>query len=161
MKRSLILSSVLILNLVAFATNSFGALITFTHTGTGTGTLGGVCFGPAAFSITGVGNTDARQSFTGGFFIDHTSASIAIAGLGTLDFVTGTRTFFNDSTNTPGFSRGSGVGGADLYNGPTTVLLDGWDMLTSVGPFAGTMNLLQWSSSPVNTSGGVLVFNSA
>ena len=50
----------------------------------------------------------------------------------------------------------------DLFNGPTSALLDGWDMLTSRGPVSGTMSLLQWSASwkPVITDRGQLLFNS-
>jgi hypothetical protein len=33
-------------------------------------------------------------------------------------------------------------------------------MLTSIGPVSGTGTLIQWTSSPVNTTGGVLVFTS-
>ena len=80
-----------------------------------------------------------------------------IGGLGTFDFVTPTRFFFNDNIDLVGFSRSGGVDG-DLFNGPS-VPGGGWDMATSIGPVVGIGTLLQWTNSPVNTTGGVLVFN--
>lgn len=135
--------------------------IFFRHTGeNGSGTIGTTTFTNRAFTVLATGNTGARQSFSGGFFIDHVNASIDISGVGTFNFVTATRTFVNNSFDIVGFSRAGG-GGADLYNGPTSIAFDTWAMLTSIGPIAGSANLLQWTNSPVQTSGGVLVFNSA
>ena len=106
--------------------------------------------------ITATGDTDNRDSFVGGFSIDHLTASIAIEGLGTFDFITGTRTFVNNSLSLVGFSRAPG---SDLFDGPDDAAFAAWDMLSSIGPIAGTGDLLQLLSSPINTSGGVLVFN--
>ncbi len=142
---------------LAIPSEGLSALITFTHTGTGSGDIGGTGFTDAAFTITAAGNTANRLSYTNGFFIDHDSSSIAIAGVGTFSFITGTRTFVSNVSSTVGFSR-AGTLGADLYNGPTDVVFATWDMLTSLGPIPGFGGLLQWNSSPVNTSGGVLVF---
>jgi hypothetical protein len=147
-------SAALLLSITALGANSFGALITFTYTGTGAGTLDGAPFGSSAFTITAIGDTDNRQSFGSGFFINHDSASITIAGLGTFGFITATDTFVNNPINTPGFSR---VNGGDLYNGPVALPFGSWDMLSSIGPVGGTMSLLQWAGG-VSTSGGSLVF---
>jgi PEP-CTERM motif len=135
------------------------APITFIHTGLGSGTLAGNPFAGAAFTITSTGDTDDRVAFASGFFIDHLTSTIDIAGIGVLTFITGTRTFVNNSGDIVGFSR-AGLGGVDLYNGPQNVVFDTWDMLTSIGPIAGAIGLLQWGNSPVNTSGGVLFFES-
>lgn len=137
---------------------AFAVPITFTHRGasSATGTLDGNAFTTAAFVIEAAGDTANRFAFAGGFFIDHDSASITIPGVGQFDFITPTRTFINGSTI--GFSRGS-VGGLDLFNGPTVNALAGYDLLSAIGPINGTAELLQWSSLPVVTSGGVLVFN--
>jgi hypothetical protein len=135
------------------------APITFIHTGLGSGTLAGNPFAGAEFTITSVGDTDDRQNIPGGgFFIDHLTSTIEIAGIGMLTFVTATRTFVND--NIVGFSR-AGVGGADLYNGPVNAAFSAWDMLSSIGPIGGVIGLLQWDLVPENTSGGVLSFQSA
>ena len=145
------------LMLAATAGQSEGAFVTFTHTGTGAGSIAGNAFASSAFTITGIADTSNRQSFIGGYWINHTSASINIIGQGVFTFTNSTRTFFNDSNDTVGFSRGS-VSGTDLYNGPGTVLLNGWDMLSSIGPVNGNTRLLQWFPG-VDTSGGVLFFN--
>jgi hypothetical protein len=152
------LSAALLLSVTALAANSFGALITFTYTGTGAGSLNGVPFASSAFTITAVGDTDNRQSYSSGYFINHDSASITITGLGTFGFIPATDTFVNNDVNTPGFSRVTG--GGDLYNGPTALPFGSWDMLSSIGPIGGTMTLLQWGNG-VATTGGLLDFADA
>lgn len=131
--------------------------ITYIHTGSGSGTFDGVEFGataPLAFTITAVGDT-ANVVSCGGpcLYNDNITASIAISGLGTFDFITATRYFANSGV--VGFSR-AGTSGADLFNGPD---IPPWDMLSSIGPIAGTGLLMQWSLAPVLTNGGVLLFN--
>ncbi|HWZ31166.1 MAG TPA: PEP-CTERM sorting domain-containing protein [Bryobacteraceae bacterium] len=142
---------------VLIASCSQAGILSITHTGVGSGTIGTTTFTNASFTITDLADTAARQSFTGGFFIDDLSASIAITGVGTFMFTTGTRTFVNQSNDTVGFSRAGNLG-ADLFNGPTNAAFATWDMLSGIGPISGVGSLLQWSSSAVNTSGGVLVF---
>lgn len=136
------------------------APITFIHTGLGSGTLAGNPFAGAEFTISSTGDTDDRQSIASGFFIDHLTSTIDIAGIGLLTFTTATRTFVNNNGNIVGFSR-AGLSGADLYNGPVNAVFDTWDMLSSIGPVGGVIGLLQWGLTPVNTSGGVLFFESA
>lgn len=140
-----------------FGVTAFADPILFTHTGTGSGSLAGNSFSTTAFTISGVGDTTNRVSFASGFFIDLTSASIEIMGVGNLTFVTGTRFFVNNNSGLLGFSR---AGGADLFNGPSNSAFLSWNMLTSIGPIAGTANLAQWSNSPVITDQGTLVFDS-
>jgi hypothetical protein len=143
---------------IAFCVSPAGATpITFTQTGTWGGTLEGISFPASEFTIVAVGDTDNRQSFVGGFFINHDAASITIAGLGTLNFLTGTRTFLNQTRSEVGFSRSAS--GGDLFNGPTNSAFHSWDMLSSIGPIAGSGELLQWPSPPVETDQGTLVFN--
>ena len=52
--------------------------ITFTHQGTGSGTLGGTSFSNAAFTITDVGDTGNRVSTVPGYSINDTSASRSV-----------------------------------------------------------------------------------
>jgi len=133
--------------------------ITFIHTGSGSGTLEGTPFSLSAFTITGIGDTDNRMSVSDyAYFIDHDAASIDIAGLGTLTFLTGTRTFVNYDFSVVGFSRG-GTGGSDLFNGPTDSAFASWDMLSSIGPISGSAYALQWTSG-VETNLGTLVLDS-
>ena len=132
--------------------------IEFIHTGTGSGTIGATSFTNAAFTITEFSDTSSRQSCGGGcFFIDDAVATIAISGVGTFTFLTGTRTFVNQAISLIGFSR-AGAGGLDLFNGPANAVFATYDLTTSLGPISGTASLLQWLVSPVLTSGGQLIF---
>jgi hypothetical protein len=156
------LAAVALLGIVAAP--SFAVPIEFTHkaaaNGSGTVTLNDVPFGGVGFTITATGDTDDRVSFGSGFFIDHLTASIFIPSVGTFDFLTPTRTFVNNAVGEAGFSR-AGASGADLFDGPANDVFKTWDMLTAIGPINGDGELLQWSSEvfPINTSGGVLVFD--
>jgi hypothetical protein len=47
----------------------------------------------------------------------------------------------------------------DLYNFNNVAGADIWDMQTSIS-HSGLSSVLQWDDSPVNTSGGVLIFSS-
>ena len=145
---------------IAFcASPAAAAPVTFIHTGSGSGSLEGVPFDVSAFSITASGDTGNRTAFdSSGYFIDHDAASIDIAGLGTLTFLTDTRTFVNNGSSIVGFSR-AGVSGADLFNGPQDSAFATWDMLSSIGPISGTAGLLQWTLSPVETNLGTLVLD--
>jgi len=134
--------------------------ITFTHTGSGSGSINGSSFDLTDFTITATGDTDDRVGFSGIYFIDHLFASIDIAGVGVFDFLTSTRTFVNTSANIVGFSL-SGSDGTDLFDGPTSPSFASWDMLSDIGPTAGLAFLLQWSFQPVMTNGGRLLFNDA
>lgn len=139
-------------------TQAPAATLTILHEGNGSGTLDGNPFTLRDFLITAVVDTADRQSFGGGFWIDHTSASISIDGVGDVDFLTDTRHLVNNGAQIVGFSR-AGNSGADLFNGPLSALFGTWDMLSPIGPISGIANLLQWTDGPVNTTGGVLVFS--
>ena len=142
------------------AGSSHASVITMIHTGVADGTLGSEIFTNAAFTITEVGDTTHRVSFGTGFFIEATFASISIGRVGTVDFLAGTRTFVNNGVSTVGFSR-TGLWGADLIEGPSEGQLHTWDMLSSIGPIRGDILPLQWTLSPVDTSGGVLILEKA
>jgi len=134
-------------------------ILTFTHEGNGSGTLADSPFAASDFVVTAFGDTDDRQSFGDGWWIDHISASISIDGLGDFDFLTGTRTFVNNDTSTVGFSRAGSS--ADLFNGPTDAVFGTWDMLGPIGPISGSGRLMQWAYTPlINTTGGILIFDS-
>jgi len=133
-------------------------ILMFTHTGSGSGSLDGEPFPLSDFIITAYVDTDDRQGFSSGWFIDHLSASISIDGLGDLDILTPTRHFVNNSAQLVGFSR-AGSSGADLFNGPSHPDFGTWDMLGPIGPISGDAYLLQWDRDPlINTTGGILIF---
>lgn len=134
--------------------------ITFIQTGvTASGSIGATNFTRRDFTITSTGNVGSRQAYAGGFFIDHLTSSISIVGVGTYNFITGTRTFVNNSNMIAGFSR-AGVSGSDLYAGPVNAAFSTWDMTTSIGVFTGSAALQQWNLVPViQTNGGTLSFD--
>jgi hypothetical protein len=109
------------------------------------------------FTITGSGDL-AIVDFTGGHFVVHDIASIDISGLGTFDFVSETQTFVNNSSGLVGFSRAAPVG-TDLILGPSSNVFDSWNMQTDIATVSGSGKLVQWLSPEVNTTGGILVFN--
>ena len=149
--------AVLALTIVLLPTSSAQAL-TFIHEGVANGTLDAVPFGDSEFTISAVG--DVRSSYSGGWYVDHTSASISIDGLGSFDFITGTRTFVNNNSEIVGFSR-AGSSGSDLFNGPTNSVFSTWDMLSGIGPIVGTGSVFQWTSNPqIVTTGGILILDS-
>jgi hypothetical protein len=141
---------------VLLTLSSFAGTLTITYTSVGTGSVGSTAFTNDSFTITELLDTANRQSFTGGYFIDDTSASIAISGIGTFGFTTPTRSYVNDISE--GFSRAT-YAGNDLLDAPDNSAFSTWDMTTSIGPFTGIGEILQWSLSPVLTTGGTLVFN--
>jgi hypothetical protein len=145
--------------LVLMPAGASADILTFYHTGSGSGTLDDVPFATSDYVITATGDTDDRQGDSVTWWIDHTSASISIAGLGEFDFASGTRTFVNNDNERVGFSR-AGHYGMDLTWGPTDAAFATWEMLTAIGPIAGEVELMQWSLWPwVETSGGTLVFD--
>ena len=137
------------------ATGAHAEFITFTHTGSGSGTLNAIIFDPSNFIIEATADTNNRESHSMGYYIEHYSATITIDGLGTFDITDGTRTFVNNNYQIVGFSRGNH--GTDLFNGPDDPAFTVWEMLTSLGPVGGTGSLMQWDDG-INTSGGILDF---
>jgi len=135
--------------------------ITFVHTGSGSGTLGGASFGTSDFVITATIDTSLHDPPAAGWWgIEHTTASIDIEGLGGLNILTKTQTFLNPSSQIVGFARTLSSGGLDLLHGPTNEVFDDQPMPIVVGPVSGTVTLLQWSyDTQINTSGGILIFD--
>jgi hypothetical protein len=151
-----ILSKLIVLVAAVVSGTVFAGPIQFIYTGTGSGTSNGNAFSNAAFTITETADTSSRQACGAGcFFIDDKTASINIAGVGSLTFVTGTRTLISGSEVF--FARASFTG-SDLFDGPANAALSGYDLLTSIGPITGSGSLAQWISPSVVTSGGVLIF---
>lgn len=137
--------------------------IAFTHSGNGSGSIGAISFTDADFSIYELADTANRVQTnlfgSAGFYIDDTSASINISGVGSFNFTISTRTFVNNTTATVGFARALDF--MDLFDGPSTNAFQTWDMLSSIGPITTTGEIVQWNTPPVTTDGGVLVFNTA
>jgi hypothetical protein len=138
--------------------------ITFTHNGIGSGSIGDFLFSETSFTITAIGDTDDRDtfgdSFSGGYSIQHSTATIDITGVGSYDLIINTRTFVNTVFGKVGFSR-SDSGDFDLFDGPIDSLFVSWNMLSDIGPITSIGTLRQWDYpfSPVLTDGGRLLFN--
>ncbi len=148
-----------LIGLLAATPGAAAAIITFEHAASASGTLDGKPFPMADFTITATGDTANRQPISDGWYIDHTAASIFIAGIGKLDLLTPTRTFVSHAGQLVGFSR-AGADGNDLVNGPQDAAFGTWDMLTSIGPIKGQGGVLQWSLDPkIDTSGGILILD--
>jgi hypothetical protein len=141
---------------VTFSAVVSGASITFTDATTATGTIGSTSFTDDSITIWAIADTSAIQSDSQGFFVNNTSASVTISGIGTFSFSSGTRFFVSNTGQEVGFSR-AGISGSDLIDGPINPAFSSWNMLTSIGPFTGGGGILQWDLSPVLTSGGTLV----
>jgi len=103
------------------APSSFAAVLLLTHTGTGSGQIGATSFTNATFTISDTVDTANRQVIPsgGGFFIDDSSASIAITGVGTYPFSSPTRTFVNNSVTSWDFP-GQGLEAAIYSMGRVT-----------------------------------------
>lgn len=156
MRKTSILAAILFL--FAYAVDASAVAITFTHSGNGSGTVGSNSFTNADFTFTAVGDTNDRDPYSAGWFIDHISASVSIDGLGIFDLITGTRTFVNNGLSLVGFSL-AGIGGSDLFNGPVDASFETWDMLSAIGPITGEGSLLQWGDlTSFDTDGGSLSF---
>jgi hypothetical protein len=151
-----------LLILFVSAWDTLAGQISFLHSGVGSGSIGGLLFTNASFSILELGDTGNRTFWTNqgnvGFYIDDTSATINISNRGSFHLTIPTRTFVNNTLGIVGFSRAADF--TDLFDGPSSDLFRTWDMLTQIGPIT-TPNgfLVTWSSSPVTTDGGVLAFD--
>lgn len=146
----------------------FAAPITFTFTGTDSGSLGGTPFASTAFTITATADTNNIVAnpccgATSGVIND--STSIDISGVGTFNFVTATEMWW---------TSGSSFGGLGEYGGnPSTVLgpnlinvsdssIVNWGENTSVGPLNPQFSMVtQWKFSNIQTSGGTLILDDA
>ena len=144
---------VLLLSTVA-AMQAAAATVTTTHTGRGSGTFDGVAFEDVGFVITAFSDSDTVASCgTDCWFNFNISALITIdlpEGGGAYSFVTPTLYASNE-----GGIRLSAEDGTPLLDGPAG---DPWNMATALEPRIGSGELFQWPG--INTSGGLLVFNS-
>jgi hypothetical protein len=94
------------------------------------------------FTVTTTGDThDVFNAAPGIYVLNNDSANIAMAGLGTYDFLFDSHTFVNPGLGITGFGSTFPVG--DLIWGPNNSQLSRWDMSSSIGPLSGSGTLLQ------------------
>jgi hypothetical protein len=132
----------------------------------GSGMIGTQTFTNAAITITTVGDASNRQtSGPGEYYIDNTSASISISGVGSFQFKTPPPigTFLSPSNPAPGtsvnqyFTFGSKFGFSTALLGGGSSTTNPWYMLSSIGPVSLTgAAIMGWSISPIPTSGGTI-----
>jgi hypothetical protein len=127
--------------------------ITFTFDATGSGSLSGVEFNDAAFTITTASDTvNIVNCGSGVFSLDSGSADVAITGFDTVTILTPTRVFDNNSVSALGFSMASCRGGdfLDIRNDAfASYVLDGpLGPIFDPEPFAASIF--------VQTTGGTL-----
>lgn len=157
------LAAPLVSALLLTASAAAAQTITLIHEGVGTGELAGVPFTQAPFTITctaDLADVTPLPAPLAGAQVAHQLATIEIAGVATVDFLTSTRTFVNNGLSLVGFSR-TIVSGSDLFNGPGHVQLTTWDLTTATGPLTGSGSLVQWefNDPQVSTTGGVLTMD--
>ncbi len=157
MKKLLLTTAVIALLSLSIGVQA--ALITTTFTGNGSGTLAGSSFLRSDFTITSVGDTDNRVfiSTDNIYWLLMSTSSINIQGIGDFNFSQQQQVFCNQNNSAVGFSRADGSDLFDMYSVPSS---SSWDMSTSFGPVStNTGSLMQWTMATVNTSKGVLIFN--
>jgi hypothetical protein len=118
---------------VAFAAvgvSAFAAPITYTLSGTGTGTVGATAFTSAAYTISVVGDTTA---ITGGpTFSNVVTGTMTIAGIGTATITEPIRVFNNQGSAAFGVGRP----GSDLLD-VTNPAFATYALATNLGPIPG------------------------
>ena len=127
--------------------------ITYTFDATGSGTLGGVAFTNAAFTITVTADTMAIVNCGGGVFsVDSATADIAISGFATASILTPTRLFDNNSVSVLGLSQASCLGGdyLDISNSAFGT----YNLATALGPIFDPNPFAVGQFHDVSTTGG-------
>lgn len=144
------------------ASGANAAMITFIYTGFASGTLAGSFFGAAApvpFTITATADNTNALSTGFGWRLTHDTATIDIGGIGALNISTITSSAVNFNSDSMFFANLPA--NLSIYFLGANAALDGWDMLSSIGPFDLDSTAQSWDEAPLQTSGGELEFTSA
>jgi hypothetical protein len=149
---------------LAMATAAQGAMITYTISGAGSGSLGGVTFTDAAFDILLVGDTDNLRDFGFGApaITPLESATVRIGGFADAGLTGSTRLGVARDTNLFFFARYDGFGGGiDLFDFHVTDAQEmAFDYAAPYGPVPG-FGLFLGQFRDVGTSQGALTFQAA
>ena len=149
--------SVVLLMLLVLA--SFGraeaGFIEYTETATGTGTLGAVAFTDALITITGIGDTNNVVNVASGIFVNLTSTSVSVAGVGSATFTDVMQAVDNQPNTLAGFGDNS----TRLFVlGDHNDAFGDYDLKSAIGPTSGTADFNRGQGS--NTTGGSFVIDS-
>jgi hypothetical protein len=152
-----------------FAGPAVAATITYTASGTASGTIGANSFSNDSYSIVATGNTANTQlcqqpgSIPGCNIVLDDTMQISIDGLGT--YTVSPTTIFFDNTNSGiiGFLQVSGGGNLNFFfYGVGASEFYSYDAVSAIGPlsyFAITINNAPLGSNAVDTNGGLLTFD--
>jgi hypothetical protein len=150
--------------LAAIASGGQAAVVIYTISGQGSGSLGGVNFTDALFDIELVGDTDNIVDFGLGspYLGPLQSATVQITGFADAGVLEATRLGINRSVNIVFFSLYDGIfGGSDLFDFHVTDAEEtAFDFTAPYGPVAG-FDIFVGQFQDVGTSQGALTFQAA
>jgi hypothetical protein len=153
--RALLLCSLLIL----LAPRSTAAILDFTFSDIDSGTIGGVVFSDAAFTISGELNTiNTRPLIHNVGITPDDFTFISISGVGVFEFTTPI-SFVWAPIESILQLRSTGTNGAVLIEADSQAAFQSWDMGSPLGPVTVTGDVSSFSSAPIETTGGILVLN--
>ncbi len=139
------------------ASTAHANMIYMTHQATGSGSIGQLSFSDAEFSIYTSADFDNTIPILNGMRLLNETAIIDIQGVGTFDITTQTQSYVNYNFGTVGLATTI----IDLFIGPFSAEFFDWEMDTELGPISGEGNLLQWDFDNVETTGGLLSFDTS
>jgi hypothetical protein len=133
--------------------------ITYTVSGTASGSLGANPFTNAAVTVTAAADASAIVNHGAGFFdVPSLAATVSVSGLGTATFTVPTRTFTNQPIGGAGIGTSTGINPPDILDTLGNPALTTYDLSTSIGPLTGTPGFN--SGTHFATTSGDLVLNS-
>ena len=123
--------------------NAVAVPITYTFSGTGSGSLGGQSFVNSAFTFTSTADTSrvSTGSVFGNIFVRvvNSSASVFVAGLGTADFVGVSLTTINQTGGSASLSAPLTTGSPYALLQTDNSVFHTYDLKTSLGPISTTL----------------------
>jgi hypothetical protein len=132
--------------------------ITYTESGTATGSIGLTTFTDALVTITFVGDTSNVSGGFGSFTNPVGTATVAIAGIGNgpFAFTDSLYVFVNQAASVVGIADSTVNDILDTINGSA---FNTYDLTTSIGPVTGLSDSNAGTGSTYGTSKGLLAFN--
>lgn len=146
----------LLLSLAFLAQSGTAQVITFEYRFLAGGNLGGSPFLFTEVEITAEADLSNRTPWVDGWSLEHDTARVEIADIGTFDLLVPTRTVADNIMQAPVLARGAALGSAPLLSGPSDIAFFTWDLTTSIGPIGGAGSITGWGGSDIVTTGGVL-----
>lgn len=134
-------------------------ILTYTLSGTGSGSIGGNAFTNTSFAFTLVGDTAAySQLSASSFVIDPLNSASFVIGSTSGNFSIPTRLGTFNNGNGVFFSRSSSIGGSDLFDFTTSSTID---ISTVFGSVTATSIFALNQFTNVSTTAGLLSLDTA